>query len=897
MDTIGRMEKHVFARQQGSNQNSQGSSLSALLSTLIPVLLSSSVVFLAFLIFRKKYTRVYQPRSDVGPLRNWQRSPKQTTGLLGWKKEYNELKDEFVLGHASIDNYLWLRFFKMLSVMCLVGCFITWPILFPVNATGKGAATGLDILSFSHIEPGPRYYAQTFVSWLFLAWVMFMITRESKFFVRLSQRYYLSPYQRSRISTRTILFTNVPEAARNEEHLRNEYAGVRAVWLVNVPLDLAEKADNRDKAATKLENGEIKMLKNHYKRQLKLEKKGQASDRVNPESGVKVEVNKKDIPTHRLPKLKFLPIGKKVETIDWARGELRRLVPEVSTEQRGLLNDTSNAQAACFIEFDTVQSAYAAWLQAGTKGTKEKTKSKAKMTPKELGVEPKDVIWKNTIKPLWKTKLFSTLGTTFIWWLCIFWTIPVAVIGAISNINYLTNKVPFLGFIDDIPKVILGLVTGLLPVILLAVLMALVPIICSIIAKLFEPTQASVQMKVQGWYFPFQVIQVFLITTFASGASSVVTQIIQQPSSAATLLAQNLPKASNFYISYFILFGLQTAAMQFLNVVPLLFFLILGKILDTTPRKMYNRYVNLAGLGWGSLYPKFTNLGVIALSYSCISPLILGFATIGFFLLYLAYRYSTLFILGTNVSTRGQSYARAMKQLTVGIYISEICLIGLFAIGIASNRQAIGPLVLMIIFLVATIAWQVWLGRSLRKLEADLAEDIIAPSAITNEIRDSSDVEKAPVSVHDGRPTGYSDNADHLAKDGYAEQDNAPHQQMHQNSAGKVGLMARIKGYFNPDAAASNAIQFVSPNLSIPIRAYTQREHDEAYTHPAIISECPIIWVARDKYGISRQEIAASKDDGYIMTDEAAEFNEKGKIEWSANDYKSAPIWRDEPTY
>lgn len=121
-------------------------------------------------------------------------------------------------------------------------------------------------------------------------------------------------------------------------------------------------------------------------------------------------------------------------------------------------------------------------------------------------------------------------------------------------------------------------------------------------------------MKVQGWYFPFQVIQVFLVTTLASGASSVVAQIVSNPGQAVTLLAENLPKASNFYISYFILFGLNTAAMQVLNLVPLLFVLFLGKILDTTPRKMYNRYVNLGGLGWGSLYPKFTNLGVIGKS-------------------------------------------------------------------------------------------------------------------------------------------------------------------------------------------------------------------------------------------------------------------------------------------
>jgi len=96
----------------------------------------------------------------------------------------------------------------------------------------------------------------------------------------------------------------------------------------------------------------------------------------------------------------------------------------------------------------------------------------------------------------------------------------------------------------------------------------------------------------------------------------VAGQIVENPSVAVTLLAQNLPKASNFYISYFILFGLVTAAMQLLNLAPLLFFLILGKILDTTPRKMYNRYVSLSGLGWGALYPKFTNLGVIGSFHS-----------------------------------------------------------------------------------------------------------------------------------------------------------------------------------------------------------------------------------------------------------------------------------------
>jgi hypothetical protein len=102
----------------------------------------------------------------------------------------------------------------------------------------------------------------------------------------------------------------------------------------------------------------------------------------------------------------------------------------------------------------------------------------------------------------------------------IFWAIPVAFVGALSNINYLTNKVHFLSFINKIPTVILGLVTGLLPTILLAVLMAVVPIFCGLLAKLAgEPTMSAIELKTQTWYFAFQVVQVFLITTFASGKS------------------------------------------------------------------------------------------------------------------------------------------------------------------------------------------------------------------------------------------------------------------------------------------------------------------------------------------------------------------------------------------
>jgi len=73
--------------------------------------------------------------------------------------------------HQSLDGYLYLRFFKILTFICFIGCVITWPILFPVNATGGGGQKQLDILSFSNIGKAGknRYYAHVFLGWIFFS--------------------------------------------------------------------------------------------------------------------------------------------------------------------------------------------------------------------------------------------------------------------------------------------------------------------------------------------------------------------------------------------------------------------------------------------------------------------------------------------------------------------------------------------------------------------------------------------------------------------------------------------------------------------------------------------------------------------------------------------------------
>lgn len=124
------------------------------------------------------------------------------------------------------------------------------------------------------------------------------------------------------------------------------------------------------------------------------------------------------------------------------------------------------------------------------------------------------------------------------------------------------------------------------------------------------------ELFTQSAHFGFQVVQVFLVTTLTSAASAATQQIIQDPLSVKDLLAENLPKASNFYISYFLLEGLGVSSMAVVQVAGAVVFKFITTFVDQSPRKLYKRWSEVSGLNWGSVFPVFTNMGVIGMLFS-----------------------------------------------------------------------------------------------------------------------------------------------------------------------------------------------------------------------------------------------------------------------------------------
>lgn len=594
-------------------QSQQSESASAVVTTMVPTLIIAVVFFLGFCILRTKFSRNYMPRSFLGALRPRERTPDLPKGLFNWIPAFYQIPDTYVLQHHSMDGYLFLRFLKISVVCCIVGCVITFPVLFPVNITGGGIKTQFEILTMANVTDNYfKMFAHAGCAIIFFSFILYMITRETIFFINLRQAYLMSPYYTSRLSSKVVMYTSVPEEYMSETKLREMLGpAVRRVWLATDTKELDDLVKDRDTAWSKLEAAETKLIKtannNKLKADKKAAKKGERSNSdevsmADPESGLTSAryLQPKERPVHRLKPL----IGKKVDTIDWCRGELQRLIPEVAQKQAAHKKHDAKLLGSAFVEFSSVHEAQAAYQSLTHHHILH-------MQPRFTGMTPTEINWGNLNIKWWERVIRKVVVIAFVVALIVFWAIPVAFVGAISKVDRLIELVPALAFIRNLPGFLFGLITGLLPVVLLAVLMALLPIILRLAAKISGcPTSSSVELTVQNYYFAFQVVQVFLVATLGASATSVVNSIKEDPTSAASLLANNIPTASTFYLSYFLLQGLSVASSTIFGIAGVIVFILLGKLLDNTPRKMYNRWITLSGLGWGTLFPIYTNLFV-----------------------------------------------------------------------------------------------------------------------------------------------------------------------------------------------------------------------------------------------------------------------------------------------
>lgn len=427
-------------------------------------------------------------------------------------------------------------------------------------------------------------------------------------------------------------------------------------------------------------------------------------------------VKKSKRPTHRLAIFEWTPswlpglplLNKKVDTIYWCRQELARLNLEIELDQKN--PERYPLMKSAFIQFNHQVAAHMA-CQSVTHHIPRH------MAPRTVEISPDDVLWENMAMSWWSEWLRTAVAIGVVVGMIILWAFPVAFTSSISQVSTLTDTFPWLSFIDKndtIHNIVSG-VAGVLPAILLALLLWLVPIIMGFLAS-FKGAKTGSQKSetIQKFYFAFLFVQVFLVVSLATGLLQTLDYLANNPTQIADLLAENLPKAANYFFSYMILQALSVSSGTLLQIGELIKWYVISKIMNSTARNKWSTNTKLPEVNWGKTFPVYTNFACIALIYSVVAPIISLFAIITFSLLWIANRYSMLYVNRFRIDTGGVLYPRAINQTFTGLYVMELCLVGLFFLvrnelgEVACAPQAI----IMIVAIILTALYQLLLNRS-----------------------------------------------------------------------------------------------------------------------------------------------------------------------------------------
>ncbi|KAH7031088.1 uncharacterized protein B0I36DRAFT_267802 [Microdochium trichocladiopsis] len=600
-------------------------------------------------------------------------------------------------------------------------------------------------------------------------------------------------------------------------------------------------------------------------------------------------VKKSSRPTHRLAYADWMfaiPfVNKKVDTIYWCRAELARLNVEIEADQQH--PERYPLMKSAFIQFNHQVAAHMACQSVIHHVPKH-------MAPRVVEISPNDVLWDNMAIPWW-SEWIRTLGVVgVVFGMIIFWAPAIAFTSTLSQVDSLIKALPFLRFLEtnDVLQYVAQALAGVLPAVLLALLLWLVPIIMDFLANLKGAKTGSQKSEiVQQFYFAFLFAQVFLVVSIGATLTRFLADIAENPADIPNQLASSVPGVANYFFSYMILQALSVSSGTLLQIGALVGWYIIARIMANTAREKWRTQTQLPNVKWGSYFPVYTNFACIALVYCIIAPIISIFAIITFSLLWIANRYTMLYVNRFTLDTGGVLYPRAINQTFTGLYFMEICLIGLFFLVRDDDNKAVCSVqaIIMIVATILTVLYQILLNMSFgpmfRYLPMTIEDEAVIRDQVFQRAQDRRfglvrDEEDEHTDKESGLLAGHSDGAR-----GSSDENSGVGRRRSNKRVGfkpvkmvvGAGKTLTQKTYGraeermqtaskvrdakrNKDLEAQRAIgDALYGGFHDEIEDLTPEERDtlvrRAFTHSALRAVRPTVWIPRDDIGVSDDEI------------------------------------------
>ncbi|KAH8686380.1 hypothetical protein BGZ61DRAFT_454397 [Ilyonectria robusta] len=932
--------KDIRVGEEGNGTlSSDGSSIpSALLNTPFgpvlvaagPTIIYTVVCCILFLALRRKIPRLYAPKSLSGIQSQQARSPELPAGWTDWIKPFFQIQDTYILERCSLDGFLFLRHLRVLCIICLGGIFFVLPILLPIHGIGGKSLSPPGSLTILNLDDSNKLYAHVAVSWVFTGFILFMIWRECLYYINIRHAYLLSPNYTSRSSSKTVLFTAVPAQYLDDGKLRKLFGdSVVNFWIPRMTGKLKKLLREREKTAVKLEEAEITLIKranspskghpqfsmthwdwmktpksefqdpergtswgkNHQSPTVtELQAKtldGHSTESVSTYSehshlcvhdsdfpGQKLSLESQKIaayarPSHR-PVSKF---GRSVDTINWARSHLKLLNEQIEELRQKIHAGKGKPMNAVFVEFDSSANAQAAY-QTPTHH------QPFQMSETVIGMRPGEIVWDSLRIPQWQRLIREYVVVLIIIACVIIWWIPQTLVSIVASPAFLEQQMPD---INRFPQLATNIISGLGRAILLWLLLETVPFFLRTCAKFTgSPTLSAVELFVQSRYFVFQVLQIFL-------APTLMPDITRDPRS---ILSINVPRASNLYFTYILVRCFSAGAWELTQLWELFRHQIKGKF-SGTPQAGYKRWYDLSVIHWGGVYPVFTNIGVIAVCYACIAPLILVFAATGLAFVYFVYKYNLMYVYDTRtLETTGLFYPRAVMHIIAGPYLAQIFFICYFVL-----LSAWGQLALMVLLSFSTV----FLHISIRNAINPLLDNF--PRTLSHDDEHAAPQENRESAAESGflrrRGVNTDVSAGELPVD--MEAANPPwdvtpatlDEAFLSQQPPQPSKSSTYKKWFRPLAFESFEVLQRLVSHTPAEEEFPAEYESQRYLPPEVWLLKPKLWIPRDEALVSQREIALTRE-VLPSFDDGAWLDKKGRVKF---DLEAAPLKDDLPLY
>lgn len=276
----------------------------------------------------------------------------------------------------------------------------------------------------------------------------------------------------------------------------------------------------------------------------------------------------------------------------------------------------------------------------------------------------------------------------------------------------------------------------------------------------------------------------------------------------------------------------------------------------------------------------------------------------------IVWKYNLLYVFDSTIDSKGLFYPQALFHLIIGLYMAEICLVGLFAL-----KKSFGPVVMMVMFLVFTVLVHITLSDAIAPLlqnlpqtmasEEDIQAETTAPESAETSAGGAAstyyDVEEAFGSESEAEDQDMDEQHDPVTTDraleGGSSVRSAVTDWLKATVKSKVEIKAQESGisqifgrldFWQKEGEPPNLItrwlhpdDFVALRKTIPTDLLSIDRSDDSrrgnYLPPELWMPKPTLWIPRDQARVSRQEVAQSRK-VVPISDFGAVLNDRGRV-------------------